>query len=101
VFIEFQKEQGSNMGNLADIKQTFKLYIMLIPFNIFRINIPMLTESAAKIKQHLDAASIHHFKAVALLDEGDYEKAAQNALLAQKYLDLASKAKREEQRALV
>ncbi len=74
---------------------------MLIPFNIFRIYTPVLSDCERKIEQHLDAASIHHSKAMALLNEGKYEKAAQNALLAQKYLDLASQTKRESQQVRV
>ena len=70
---------------------------MLIPFNIFRIYTHTISESEKKIEGHLDAASVHHSKAVALLNEGKYEKAAQNALLAQKHLDLASQTKRESE----
>jgi hypothetical protein len=68
---------------------------MLIPFKILNSHPSMISESERKIERHLDAASIHNSKAIALLYEGKYKKAAQNALLAQKYLDLASKTKRE------
>ena len=53
-------------------------------------------ENQNKVKGHLEAASVHHFKAANFLKEGNYKKAAENAVLAQEYLNLASEAKREE-----
>jgi len=70
---------------------------MLLPFKIYIHSTSEISESEKKIERHLDAASIHHSKAMVFLNEGKYEEAAQNALLAQKYLDIASKMKREKQ----
>jgi len=47
-----------------------------------------------KVKEHLDAATLHHVKATNQLKEGNYEEAAQNAILAKRYLDLASEVMR-------
>jgi hypothetical protein len=69
---------------------------MLIPFKIVRTHPPMISEIQKKVEEHLEAASLCHVKAAALLNEGEYEKAAQNALLAKKYLDLASETTREK-----
>jgi hypothetical protein len=54
------------------------------------------TENQNKVKGHLEAASLHHIKAANFLKEGNYEKAAENAVLAREYLNLASEAKRED-----
>jgi hypothetical protein len=70
---------------------------MLLPFKILKTHPSVVSESERKIERHLDTAYLYHSKAMSLLYEGKYEKAAQNALLAQKHLDIASKAKREEQ----
>jgi len=67
---------------------------MLIPFKIVKMHPSMISENEKKVEEYLEAASIHHFKAAALLNDGEYEKAAHNALLVQKYLDLASEKKR-------
>jgi hypothetical protein len=67
---------------------------MLIPFKIVRAHPSMISESEKKIEAHLEAASLYHIKAATHLNEGEYEKAAQNALLAQKYLNLASETTR-------
>jgi hypothetical protein len=48
------------------------------------------SENQNKVEGHLEAASLHHIKAANYLNEGNYEKAAENAVLAQKYLNLAS-----------
>ncbi len=69
---------------------------MLIPFKIIKTHPSMMSERERKIEEHLEAASLHHVKAAELLNEGAYEKAAQNALLAQKYLDLANEKMRKE-----
>lgn len=69
---------------------------MLIPFKIVKVHPSMRSESEKKVEEHLEAASLYHIKAIALLNEGEYEGAAQNALLAQKYLDLASETTREK-----
>jgi hypothetical protein len=69
---------------------------MLIPFKIDWARPYLVSEKKKKVEEHLEAASIHHVKAVTLLNEGEYEKAAQNALLAQKYLDLAAKQHEEK-----
>jgi hypothetical protein len=69
---------------------------MLIPFKIVRVHPSMMSENEKRIEENLAAASLHHVKAAELLNEGEYEKAAQNALLAQKYLDLASETTREK-----
>jgi hypothetical protein len=45
---------------------------------------------------HLLAAATHHFKAANYLKLGSYEKAAQSAILAQEYLNLASEAKKDD-----
>jgi hypothetical protein len=71
---------------------------MLIPLKILRKHPSIIPESEKKIERHLDAASIHHSKALDFLNEGEYEKAARNALLAQKFLDLASESKREKEK---
>ena len=47
-------------------------------------------ENENKVAGHLEAASLHHNKAANFLKEGNYEKAAENAVLAQEYLNLAS-----------
>jgi hypothetical protein len=47
-------------------------------------------ENANKVEGHLEAASVHHIKAINYLKEGEYAKAAENAVLAQEYLNLAS-----------
>jgi len=67
---------------------------MLLPFKTIKTN-PILDENQRKVDQHLEAASIHHDKAAFYLQEGEYQKAAENAILAQKYLDLASNAMKE------
>ena len=72
---------------------------MLIPFEIIKIDPSIIFESEKKLESHLEAASLHHSKAITFLKEGEYEKAARNALLAQKYLDLASETAREKDRA--
>ncbi|HTA26288.1 MAG TPA: hypothetical protein VK809_00760 [Bacteroidia bacterium] len=69
---------------------------MLIPFKIVKSHPSMISEREKKVEENLEAASMHHVKAIALLNEGEYEKAAQNALLAQKYLDQASETTREK-----
>jgi hypothetical protein len=69
---------------------------MMLPFKIHKPT-PVLSENHKNIEGHLEAASFHHIKAVEDLKEGKYEKAAENAILAQKYLDLASKNTIEEQ----
>lgn len=69
---------------------------MLLPFKIMKTIDPILVENQRKVDHHLEAASIHHDKAAAYLQEGEYQKAAENAILAQKYLDLASDAMKEE-----
>jgi len=56
----------------------------------------ILMGNQKKVEGHLEAAALHHEKAASQLKEGKYEEAAQNAILAQKYLDLASETKREE-----
>ncbi len=53
-------------------------------------------ENQKKVEGHLEAAAVHHIKAAESLKNGDYKKASQNAILAQDYLDLANKAKRED-----
>jgi hypothetical protein len=68
---------------------------MLIPFKIVRVHPSMMSEREKKIEEHLETASLYHVKAATLLNDGEYEKAAQNALLAQKYLDLASETTKE------
>jgi hypothetical protein len=45
---------------------------------------------------HLMAATIHHFKAANYLEDGNYEKAAQCATLAQEYISRASGIRQEE-----
>jgi uncharacterized Ntn-hydrolase superfamily protein len=50
-------------------------------------------ENHKQIAEHLQAASINHFKAATHLKAGDYEKAAQCAMSAKGYLDLASQIK--------
>jgi hypothetical protein len=52
-------------------------------------------ENHKKIADHLLAAAANHFKAATHLKEGNYEKAAQCAMSAREYLNLASEAKRE------
>jgi hypothetical protein len=47
-------------------------------------------ENQNKVEGHLEAASVHHIKAANFLKEGNYEKAAENAFLAQEYLNLTS-----------
>ncbi len=47
-------------------------------------------ENLNKVEGHLEAASLHHIKAANFLKEGNYDKAAENAALAQEYLNLAS-----------
>jgi hypothetical protein len=49
-----------------------------------------------KVEGHLEAASLHHIKAANFLKEGNYEKAAENAVLAQQFLNLASEGKRKD-----
>jgi hypothetical protein len=68
---------------------------MLFPFKIIKVHPSMIPESQKLTESHLESASLYHTKAALELNEGNYEQAAQNALLAQKYLDLASKKMRE------
>jgi hypothetical protein len=68
---------------------------MLIQFKTGRA-LRGLTENESRIEGHLEAASIHHEKAVQYLSEGEYEKAAQNAIIAKQHLDLASEIRRDE-----
>ena len=68
---------------------------MLTTLKIFGTHPSVIDDNDKRIGDNLDLASIHHSKAVTLLYEGKYEEAAENALLAQKHLDLASKVKRE------
>jgi len=70
---------------------------MLAPLKILRKHEYRIPECEKEIERHLDAASEHHSKALFFLNEGEYEKAAQNALLARKYLDFAGRARRESQ----
>jgi hypothetical protein len=74
---------------------------MLAPLKILKKQEYKIPESEKEIERHLDAASEHHSKALFFLNEGEYEKAAQNALLAQKYLDFAGRARRESQERMV
>jgi ATP/maltotriose-dependent transcriptional regulator MalT len=53
-------------------------------------------ENQNKVEGHLEAASLHHTKAANFLKEGNYEKAAENAVLAQEYLNLASELRRKK-----
>jgi len=53
-------------------------------------------ENQNKVEGHLEAASLHHIKAANFLKEGNYEKAAENAALAQKYLNLAGELRSRE-----
>jgi uncharacterized protein Yka (UPF0111/DUF47 family) len=53
------------------------------------------SENHKKTAGHLIAAAAHHFKAANHLNNGNYEKASEHALLAQEYLNLASETKRE------
>jgi hypothetical protein len=53
---------------------------MLIPFEIIKIDPSIIFESEKKLESHLEAASLHHSKAITFLKEGEYEKAARNAL---------------------
>lgn len=50
-------------------------------------------ENHKKIAEHLIAAATHHFKAASHLQDGNHEKAASSAILAQEYFNLASEAK--------
>jgi hypothetical protein len=52
-------------------------------------------ESHKTIASHLLVAAASHLKAAIHLKEGEYEKAAQCAMSAKEYLELASKARRE------
>ncbi len=69
---------------------------MLVSFKIFPQN-PFIAEKQKMVNDHLQTAALFHIKASNDLKEGRYGKAAHNALLAQKYLDLASENKREEE----
>ena len=51
-------------------------------------------ENHRKIADYLLAAAANHFKAAGHLKAGEYEKAAQCAMSAKEYLDLAAEAKR-------
>ena len=53
-------------------------------------------EDKNKVEGHLEAAALHHIKAANFLKDGNYEKAAENAVLAQKYLNLASEMRLNE-----
>ena len=55
-----------------------------------------VVENHKKTAGYLVTAAAHHFKAAYYLNEGNYDKASQSALLAKEYLGLASEAKREE-----
>jgi hypothetical protein len=55
-----------------------------------------LAENQNNVEGHLEAASVHHIKAISFLKEGNYEKAAENAVLAQDHLNLASEVKRKD-----
>jgi hypothetical protein len=57
-------------------------------------NIPPANEN--KSEGHFEAASVHHIKAAHFLRDRNYEKAAENAVLAQEYLNLASEARRKD-----
>jgi hypothetical protein len=76
------------------LNEPIKNYNMLISFTIIKTHPSMVSENEKKVEGHLEAASLHHVKAINLLKDGEYEKAAENALLAQKYLDLASETTR-------
>lgn len=52
-------------------------------------------ESHKEIADHLLAAAANHFKAATHLKEGNYEKAADCALIARDYLNQASNARKE------
>jgi hypothetical protein len=56
----------------------------------------MISESQRRVQEYLESASLYHIKAAHELKEGHYEKAAENAILAQKHLDLASERERTE-----
>jgi hypothetical protein len=53
-------------------------------------------ENHKKTASHLLAAATEHFKAANYLKLGNYEKAAESAMLAREYLNLASQAKRDD-----
>jgi hypothetical protein len=69
--------------------------IKSIPMKSEKGNVPH-DENQKKVEGNLEAASVHHIKAAESLKNGDYEKAAKNAILAQEYLNLASEARRED-----
>jgi hypothetical protein len=55
-----------------------------------------IIETHKTTASHLLAAATHHFKAANYLKQGSYEKAAESAMLAKEYLNMASEAKRED-----
>jgi hypothetical protein len=56
-------------------------------------------EKHREIANHLHAAAANHFAAATHLKEGNYEKAAECAMVAKDYLTRASEAKREDMNA--
>lgn len=72
-----------------------KIDSMLFPIKIHRAH-PISTEKRKKAEVYLEEAAEHHTHAENFLKEGNYKKAAQNAILAQMYLDLASETIRTE-----
>jgi hypothetical protein len=62
---------------------------MLLPIKIHKTH-PISGENRKKAEEFLEEASAHHIYAENYLKEGNYKEAAENAILAQMYLDLAS-----------
>jgi hypothetical protein len=56
-------------------------------------------ENHRKIADHLYMAAANHFKAATHLNEGDYEKAARCAIVANEYLNLVNEARKEDMHA--